>query len=138
MNIVQTTLNVVTVAQVVMAIGGNGLTTIATAEERKEETAEELRIGDVVRWACAGEGDVAIESEKYEVKYTTQQPMTPRREYEQAYEALSICKRSDRDGEMYIVCRTATFSGKAVRTAQRVAVQQAIERCRSKDGSRRD
>ncbi len=121
MNVTQTVLNVITVGQLVVGIGTATLGEGVVAKEglRVVESGE-VKIGDYVRWACAGDQPITIataQKERFSRLDTIQ------------YQ-LAICKTAERDGDLVVICRTAKFQGLAKAMAEREAVLNAINHCR--------
>ena len=121
MNVAQTVLNAITVGQLVVSISTATLGEGAVAEEGLRVVKdEEVKIGDYVRWACAGDQPMTIA--------TGQAPRSSRLS-PIVYE-LAICKTGETDGDLVVICRTAMFGGETKARAEREAVQNAITHCR--------
>ena len=121
MNVTQTVLNVITVVQLVVGVGTATLGEGVVAEEglRVAESGK-VKIGDYVRWACAGDQPITIASAQ-----TQRMSKLDTIEYQ-----LAICKTADTDGDLVVICRTARFKGLAKGMAEREAVRNAIAHCR--------
>lgn len=121
MNVTQTVLNAITVVQLVVGISTSTVWNGVSAETGLQVSkAEDISIGDYVRWACADDAPITIATAQAQRIYKT----TPIRH------ELAICKTVNKDGDIFLVCRTATFNGVAKGLAERDAVHNAIKHCR--------
>ena len=125
MNVTQTILNAITVGQLVVGIGTATLGEGVVAEEGLRVVKDaEVKIGEYVRWACAGSEPI-----------TTATAQTQRSSnFDPIEYQLAICKTAERDGDLVVICRTAKFRGEARAVAEREAVANAIEHCQKERG----
>ena len=121
MNVFQTVLNTITVVDIVVTIGTATLAHAALANDQLSATnSEEIKIGDYVRWACADTHPITIAAH-------TNHPAS---RLQPLLYQLAVCKTRQKDGDLVLICRTATFQGGAQGLAERDAVHNAILHCR--------
>lgn len=121
MNIVQTILNAINVGTLVVQIGTTTLSGQVAAEEIQVGTNKD-KVGDFVRWACAGSEPITVETGTYRIGRLA----VPEQH-------LAICKTIENGAEISVICRTAEFAGYTTARAQRAAVWNTIKRCRGKE-----